>query len=269
MLKKTYRSPIELKEDGQPGEFRAVFSTFNVVDHDGDVTVPGAFHDGQKVRISYWGHRWQDLPVGRGEIHQDEEKAWVEGRFFLDTEAGKETYLTVKNLDDLQEWSYGFDIEESRLGEFEEQDVQFLEALTVYEVSPVMLGAGIGTRTETIKGMKPYPNEHACRLRPPGAFQEGSFRRISREHDGKKYDVIVGRLEGEDTMTEQAYRYPKDVWEAAEARKHCSDHDGSFEAASDSAGKDEGQTADGGDPSGPPPQVVSTIIDIDLMEVEL
>jgi len=41
----------------------------------------------------------------------------------------------------------------------------------------------------------------------------------------------MGRLEGEDTMTEQAYRYPKDDWGAGEARAHCQDHDGSFEAA--------------------------------------
>jgi len=195
MLKKTYRSAIELKEDGAPGEFRAVFSTFNVIDHDHDVTIPGAFTEGEKVRISYWGHRWEDLPVGRGEIHQDEEKAWVDGRFFLDTEPGQQTYLTVKNLEELQEWSYGFDIEESELGQFEEQDVQFLRRLTVYEVSPVMLGAGIGTRTETIKSAE----------------------------DG---------------------------------------------ASDDNAESDEGEAGDG-KPSGPPPRVVSTQIEIDLMEAEL
>jgi len=79
--------------------------------------------------------------------------------------------------------------------------------------------------------LKPYPNEHACRLRSPDDFQEGSFRRTSRTHEGKKYSVIMGRLEGETTMTEQAYRYDKDTWEASEARTHCKGHDGKFEAA--------------------------------------
>jgi ATP-dependent protease ClpP protease subunit len=79
----------------------------------------------------------------------------------------------------------------------------------------------------------PYPNEHACRLREPDDFQPNSFRRTSRDHDGKPYDVIAGKLEGEDTMTEQAYRYPKDDWDAGDARKHCDSHDGSFEAASE------------------------------------
>lgn len=153
MKTKTFTAPIELKADGEgePGEFTAVFSRFNVVDHDGDVTIPGAFKDGQQVRIAYWGHRWQDLPVGRGVIHQDGEKAWVDGKFFLDTIAGKETYQTVKNLEELQEWSYGFDVEEAEPGVFDGQDVVFLRRLEVYEVSPVLLGAGIGTGTTDIK----------------------------------------------------------------------------------------------------------------------
>jgi len=157
MNKKVYQAPIELKESetDQPGSFKAVFSTFNVVDLDGDVTLPGAFTDGQKVRIAYWGHRWHDLPVGRGVIHADEEKAWVDGVFFLDTEAGQETYRTVKNLEDLQEWSYGFDIIESESAVVDGTPVRLLKKLTVYEVSPVLLGAGIGTQTVAIKGTSP------------------------------------------------------------------------------------------------------------------
>lgn len=77
----------------------------------------------------------------------------------------------------------------------------------------------------------PYPNEHACRLRDPGDFQENSFRRIKRKHNGKEYSVIVGKLKGEDSTTEQAYRYDKDTWDADEARTHCEDHEGTFEAA--------------------------------------
>lgn len=81
----------------------------------------------------------------------------------------------------------------------------------------------------------PYPNEHACRLRDPGDFQEDSFRRVERDHEGKKYSVIMGRLNGEETLIEQAYRYPKDTWSVDEARSHCKDHDGiEFEPAADS-----------------------------------
>jgi len=77
----------------------------------------------------------------------------------------------------------------------------------------------------------PYPNEHACRLRDPDAFQKGRFRRISRKSAGRIYHIIVGRLKGQKAMTEQAYRYPKESWTAAQARKHCKEHGGRFEAA--------------------------------------
>jgi len=54
---------------------------------------------------------------------------------------------------------------------------------------------------------------------------------MTRRHDGKKYSIIAGRPKGEDTLTEQAYRYDKDTWTVETARTHCKDHDGAFEAA--------------------------------------
>jgi HK97 family phage prohead protease len=141
---------LELKADAEGG-FRAVFSTFNVIDRDGDVTIPGAFTSGQAVRIAAWGHNWGALPVGKGVIDQDSEKAWVDGEFFLDTSAGADTYKTVKSLGPLQEWSYGFDVRKSSEGDFDGRRVTYLEELDVFEVSPVLLGAGIGTHTEAIK----------------------------------------------------------------------------------------------------------------------
>lgn len=211
MKTKTFQGAIELKADGDPGEFRAVFSTLNVVDKDGDVTLPGAFKDGQKVRISYWGHRWQDLPVGRGEIHANEDQAWVDGRFFLDTVAGKETYQTVKNLEELQEWSYGFDILEASYGQFEGQNVRFLRAMDVHEVSPVLLGAGENTRTERIKG----------------AGREGGAGEAAGSGDGQ------ADPQGQGTGTQ---------------------------------GPGNGLPDGDGEPSGPRPQVLSTFIEIEMLE---
>ena len=81
------------------------------------------------------------------------------------------------------------------------------------------------------QGAKPFPNEHACRLRSPGDFEDGSFRRVKRKHDGKEYSVIMGKLDGETTMTDQAFRYAKTKWDADDAKAHCKDHGGKFEAA--------------------------------------
>ena len=263
MEQKIFRAPMVLKVDGQEGEFTAEFATLNTIDHDNDVTRPGAFHDGQETLIEPWNHNYGVLPVGKGVIHEKDDKAIIEGKFFLDTQSGLEHYRVVKSLGPLQEWSYTFEVEKASQGQFEDQDVQFLEKLDVWGVAPVTRGAGIDTRTTDIKGAKPYPNEHACRLRQPGDFQADTFKRVTREHEGKKYSVIMGKLEGEDTMTEQAYRYPKDTWEAAEARSHCKDHDGSFEAASESsrANQPEGQAV-----KGTPSEVIRTQIEIIKLE---
>lgn len=143
---------VEIK-DADKGEISAVFATYNVVDHDGDVTLPGAFTDGAPVTISAYGHKsWEGLlPVGRGVIRADGEKAWLEGRFFLNTTAGRDTFEVVKELKDLQEFSYGYDAEEFSYGDHEGRQVRFLRKQLVHEVSPVLKGAGIGTRVLGVK----------------------------------------------------------------------------------------------------------------------
>lgn len=150
------KSLSNIKIDGDEGHIEAVFSTFNVVDLDKDVTLPGAFENGAPVRISAYNHssnRGAMLPVGKGHIEADDHQARVKGQFFMDTNHGRDTFLTLKALGELGEWSYGYDIIDSEKGRFEEQDVQFLKKLKVNEVSPVLLGAGIGTRTLIAKGL--------------------------------------------------------------------------------------------------------------------
>lgn len=152
--------------DEQKGEVEAVFSTLNVVDKDRDVTLPGAFGE-QKVRISAYNHRsWQDeLPVGKGTIRERGNEAILSGQFFMDIPKARDTFTVIKELEDLMEWSYGYDILERSEGKFPEgdekgEDVQYLKKLKVHEVSPVILGAGENTRTlgakNANKGAIPY-----------------------------------------------------------------------------------------------------------------
>ncbi len=145
---------IEVKDTAK-GLIEAVFATLNVIDKDGDVTLPGAFTNGEKVRISAYGHKSWDgvLPVGKGEINEVGNEAILTGQFFMNTAAGRETFEVVKELGALAEFSYGFDVLENSFGVFgdDERKVQFLRKLQVHEVSPVLLGAGIGTRTLVAK----------------------------------------------------------------------------------------------------------------------
>lgn len=154
---------IEVK-DADKGEVEAVFSTLNVIDSDNDVTLPGAFEDGAKVRISAYGHKsWEGVaPVGKATIHVSGDEALFRGNFFLDTVAGRDTFTVVKELgaEGMQEFSYGYDVLKSHFGEHEGQQVRFLEAMKVHEVSPVLLGAGVGTRLLTAKSGLKF-GEHA------------------------------------------------------------------------------------------------------------
>lgn len=177
------------------GEVEAVFSTFNVVDKDGDVTLPGAFREGQEVVISAYGHEsWFGvLPVGKGVIRATKTEAILEGKFFLDTTAGRDTFTVVKNLAEagLGEWSYGYDIEESELGKHEDQDVQFLKALNVFEVSPVLRGAGVDTRTLATKSDKTLQEQIADAMGVVSQVIESTDRVVAlRAEKGKALSQV-------------------------------------------------------------------------------
>jgi HK97 family phage prohead protease len=151
-LKRVQAASFKIENEEQ-GTFRAVFATLGVRDKDGDVIMPGAIERGSKVRVSAYNHSsWGGaLPVGKGEIDEVDNELVVTGQFFQTTEAGRETYNTVKELDDLTEWSFGFDTLDAEWGEMGGERVQFLKKLKVFEVSPVLLGAGVNTRTTEIK----------------------------------------------------------------------------------------------------------------------
>lgn len=136
--------------DEAEGRVQAVFATLNVKDKDGDVTRDGAFEPGAEVRISAWNHAsWGAgmLPVGKGVIGQHGDEAILDSQFFLSTDAGRETFTTIKELGSLVEWSYGYDIIDAEPGQKDGENVQFLNRVKVHEVSPVLLGAGENTRT--------------------------------------------------------------------------------------------------------------------------
>lgn len=151
-------------EDGDPeGTVSAVFATLKTVDLDGDVTLPGAFENGQKVWITAYGHSSMGLSpkltVGKGVIEADDKRAVFKGRFNLDTFIGKEHYNTIKFNGEDQQWSYEYDILEAEPGKFKGQEVQFLKKLKVHGVSPVLLGAGINTRTMSVKSFTEHGEE--------------------------------------------------------------------------------------------------------------
>ena len=225
--------PFEVKEVNEDeGIFTGYAATFSEIpDSYGDIIDKGAFKktlkEGAKRIKILWNHYILE-PIGKPiEMSEDDHGLLVKGKLSLGVQRAKEVLSLMKD-GVVTEMSIGYDtIKQSRT-----EGVRHLQEIKLWDVSPVTFAANpealiLGVKAE----LKPYPNEHACRLRNPDDFEEGSFRRTTRVSDGKKYSVIMGRLEGEDTLTEQAYRYGKEVWEEGEAKTHCEDHDGKFEAA--------------------------------------
>lgn len=147
-------------KDVDLGLVEAVFSRFDVIDLDGDITRKGAFTDGAPVVISAYGHKsWEgQLPIGKGTIHEQGDVAVLKGQFFINTTHGRDAFETVKELsaDGLQEWSYSLHDVVAKADTVDGRKVRVLEKIRVKEVSPVLIGAGIDTGTLSTKNVKQW-----------------------------------------------------------------------------------------------------------------
>ena len=144
--------------DGTPdGSFACIFSTFDRLDKDRDIIRASAFADLDGVAVPVvWAHLWDGLAIGKGTIRVLADHAELHGQFNLATQAGRDAYETVKFMGPLQEYSFGFQLAPG--GTRTVQDAgdglparEILGIHRVFEVSPVLVGAGEATRTLAIK----------------------------------------------------------------------------------------------------------------------
>jgi transcriptional regulator with XRE-family HTH domain len=146
---------VEVKQLSEKGEGVAVIATLNEIDKDGDVTTPGAF--GEQTVPMVPAHEWHSAPIGKATISEKDNEALAHFRMNLKTDLGRNWHEALKfdlaNPPAKQEYSYGFSIQENgaEMGDFSGRPVRFLKSLKVHEISPVLLGAGIATRTLALK----------------------------------------------------------------------------------------------------------------------
>jgi hypothetical protein len=77
---------------------------------------------------------------------------------FLATTDGRDTFECLKEMGSDQEWSFGFRILGAEVPSDDERKQgarRILTKLDAFEVSPVIVGAGVGTRTTAVKGAPP------------------------------------------------------------------------------------------------------------------
>jgi hypothetical protein len=159
---------LAIKEMDEKGVGLALLANMADVDKDGDTYTKGAFSwksGGQWAPIVP-AHNWKEMPFGKARVFEDSTEALAELKLNLDTIAGRDWHAALKfDLETgvpVQEWSYGYDvldhINEMRGG----QKVRNLKKLNVLEVSPVIVGAGKGTRTLEMKGVSMKDGDFAA-----------------------------------------------------------------------------------------------------------
>lgn len=145
------------------GEIRAVFATLDVIDRDGDVLLPKSIGT-QRVRLSSYGHQsWAGaMPIGKGEAVEQGNEAIFAGRVFLDMPHAKEQFDLVRNMGDLQEWSFSLQDVVSDNVQRDGKSVRMIKSVRVHEVSPVFAGAGLHTRLLHAKGLDDCRCKELC-----------------------------------------------------------------------------------------------------------
>jgi len=154
-----------------------------------------------------------------------------------------------------------------RSGLFTAKDVDVLKTYPLFENTVLdEFIKELGTKSVPVPELpvekdvakKPYPNEHAARVREPEEFEDDSFR---RKNIKEGIDIIIGKLKGDDDKMEtQAYRFNKQDFTADEAKKWLKDNNIeyiSFEPASEKA-VEQSQ-----------PQSVNVIVNLESVQKEL
>lgn len=181
------RKTIRLKlEDAAAGTVGADIATLDVVDKDGDITRKGFF--GTQNAAIVQAHDWGTVLLGKGIITDtDGEKARFIGKLNTDPADTEAAQLLSRLRFDLDkdngppiiEWSYGYEVldgGESPLDPKEHDGARReLHARSdgtagarVPEVSPVVVGAGEGTGTTSIKVGDASITVSGNRIIPPG-----------------------------------------------------------------------------------------------------
>jgi hypothetical protein len=148
--------PGVIMKSAETGDVESVIATYNEVDGDGDVTAAGAIRDRAKVKLSAYGHGavWGDMPVGKGSLQTSGNRVLFRGRYFVEVPRALEVFRTIKAMGSDQQWSFAFRVLKADLPSEEWRAKgarRILTKLDAFEVSPVLIGAGVGTGTVSAK----------------------------------------------------------------------------------------------------------------------
>lgn len=149
---------ITIEKMDEAGTGRARIAQLSAIDKDGDTYAKGAFSwksgGGQWVQMIP-AHNKQAMPFGKAWLHETGDWAVADFTLNLETQAGKEWHAALafdlKTGNPVQEWSFGFQTLKSARVQRGNKSARELQQLDVFEISPVLRGAGVGTGTLGVK----------------------------------------------------------------------------------------------------------------------
>lgn len=210
-------------------------------------------------------------------LTQSVAKAVADGEFELQLETLEELGLESIKTEQLKKQA-GIKIKDllEELGidraklEEEEQELQRLMDLffpNLQEQTDADIAAGLYDENgDELSTLKPFPNEHSCRLHPPDRYSR--FRRNNNRF-GDGIHAIFGRRKTDGKSELQAIRFDKTKFTVAQAKKWCKDHKHTckpFEPATDQ-GKDVVIICESCEPE-PQPTIVEVIENPDKLKQE-
>lgn len=145
----------EIKQAGEDGSFEAVIATFDVIDSDNDIIEHGAF--GGAFASVLPAHDQGSVPMGKVQVQERGNLAIAVGGFNLEIEKARDWSSALKfdlaNPPSVQDWSWGFTIPEggSKLDTIDGETVRIISKVDLFEVSPVLRAASVGTGTISAK----------------------------------------------------------------------------------------------------------------------
>lgn len=146
--------PVDHKQVDDAGTFSAIVATLGVVDHDGDIVESGAMLGSNPVPIVP-SHQHGHVPLGKVNLEEQGDKVLASGRFNLDVAPARDWFSAIRfdleNAPPKMEYSWAFHIKSERREDRDGKSVRILEKVDLIEVSPVLQGASIGTRTVVAK----------------------------------------------------------------------------------------------------------------------
>ncbi|MFN3990046.1 MAG: HK97 family phage prohead protease [Erythrobacter sp.] len=149
---------LTVTEMDDAGKGLALIAELNAVDHDGDTYAPGAFNWKEQWAPLLTAHDRHGMPFGKARVYEQGDKAYAELHLNLETQAGRDWHAALKfdlaTGKSVQEWSYGYKALDFEYRADARNRIRVLKQLDVHEVSTVVRGAGRGTGTVMMKGLK-------------------------------------------------------------------------------------------------------------------